>query len=228
MEKVYVDGDGVENVAVGIVRQTKKDFIKGARILYGILHRIPTQKELLADQNHATLTNMESVRWMYDAWRFVIEDPYQFFGDTDAVINAWKDDAMLEHYSLLYLNGAEQLYINHAPTKKIHTLEDDQVTEFMKDNQLAGSYIAARNYILGLDRGEKIIKEINIRAINRARHPISKRGPKSQTGFVKDLVTKKEKNVKRAKELYAEGMTDREIAKEMEVTLQTVRTYLRS
>ena len=228
MEKVYVDGDGVENVAVGIVRQTKKDFIKGARILYGILHRIPTQKELLADQNHASLTNMESVRWMYDAWRFVIEDPYQFFGDADTVINAWKDDAMLEHYSLLYLNAAEQLYINHIPTKKIHTLEDDQVTEIMKDNQLAGSYIAARNYILGLDRGEKIIKEINIKAINRARHPMQKRGPKTATGFVKDLVTKKEKNVKRAKELYAEGMTDREIAKEMEVTLQTVRTYLRS
>lgn len=176
MEKVYVDGDGVENVAVGIVRQTKKDFIKGARILYSILHRIPTQKELLADQNHASLTNMESVRWMYDAWKFVIEDPYQFFGDADTVIDAWKDDAMLEHYSLLYLNGAEQLYINHAPTKKIHTLEDDQVTEFMKDNQLAGSYIAARNYILGLDRGEKIIKEINIKALNRSRHPMKKKG----------------------------------------------------
>lgn len=228
MEKVYVDGDGVENVAVGIVRQTKKDFIKGARILYGILHRIPTQKELLADQNHASLTNMESVRWMYDAWRFVIEDPYQFFGDAEAVINAWKDDAMLEHYSLLYLNGAEQLYINHAPTKKIHTLEDDQVTEFMKDNQLAGSYIAARNYILGLDRGEKVIKEINIKAINRARHPMQKRGPKTATGFVKNLITKKEKNIKRAKELYSEGMSDREIAKEMGVTLQSVRTYLRS
>lgn len=228
MEKVYVDGGGVENVAVGIVRQTKKDFIKGARILYGILHRIPTQKELLADQNHASLTNMESVRWMYDAWRFVIEDPYQFFGDADAVINAWKDDAMLEHYSLLYLNGAEQLYINHAPTKKIHTLEDDQVTEFMKDNQLADSYIAARNYILGLDRGEKVIKEINIKAINRARHPMQKRGPKTATGFVKNLVTKKEKNIKRAKELYSEGMSDREIAREMGVTLQSVRTYLRS
>ena len=228
MEKVYVDVDGVENVAVGIVRQTKKDFIKGARILYGILHRIPTQKELLADQNHASLTNMESVRWMYDAWRFVIEDPYQFFGDAEAVINAWKDDAMLEHYSLLYLNGAEQLYINHAPTKKIHTLEDDQVTEFMKDNQLAGSYIAARNYILGLDRGEKVIKEINIKAINRARHPMQKRGPKTATGFVKDLITKKEKNIKRAKELYSEGMNDREIAREMGVTLQSVRTYLRS
>lgn len=228
MEKVYVDGDGVENVAVGIVRQTKKDFIKGARILYGILHRIPTQKELLADQNHASLTNMESVRWMYDAWRFVIEDPYQFFGDAEAVINAWKDDAMLEHYSLLYLNGAEQLYTNHAPTKKIHTLEDDQVTEFMKDNQLAGSYIAARNYILGLDRGEKVVKEINIKAINRARHPMQKRGPKAATGFIKDLVTKKEKNIKRAKELYSEGMSDREIAKEMGVTLQSVRTYLRS
>lgn len=228
MEKVYVDGDGVENVAVGIVRQTKKDFIKGARILYGILHRIPTQKELLADQNHASLTNMESVRWMYDAWRFVIEDPYQFFGDADAVINAWKDEAILEHYSLLYLNAAEQLYINHAPTKKIHTMDDAQVTEIMKDNQLAGSYIAARNYILGLDRGEKIIKEINIRAINRARHPMQKRGPKTATGFVKDLVTKKEKNIKRAKELYSEGMSDREIAKEMGVTLQSVRTYLRS
>lgn len=228
MEKVYVDGGGVENVAVGIVRQTKKDFIKGARILYGILHRIPTQKELLADQNHASLTNMESVRWMYDAWRFVIEDPYQFFGDADAVITAWKDDAILEHYSLLYLNSAEQLYINHVPTKKIHTLEDDQVTEFMKDNQLAGSYIAARNYILGLDRGEKIIRDINIKAINRARHPIQKRGPKTATGFVKNLVTKKEKNIKRAKELYAEGMSDREIAKEIGVTLQSVRTYLRS
>ena len=225
MEKVYVDGSGVENVAVGIVRQTKKDFIKGARILYNILHYIPTQKELLNDPSHATLTNMETIRWMYDAWRFVIDDPYQFFGDDDRVINAWKDEAILEHYSLLYLNSAEQLYINHTPTKKIHTLNDGQVIEFMKDDKLANAYISARNYILNLDRGDKIIRDLNIKALNRSYHPVKKKVPSE---YHEKLMTKKEKNVKRAKELYAEGMTDREIAKEMEVTLQTVRTYLRS
>ena len=230
MKRVYVDGEGVENVAVGIVRQARKDFIRGAKMLYGILHYIPTYEELIKYPSHATLPNSQDIRWMYDAWRFVIQDPYQFFGDEKQVINAWKDEAILKYYEELYLKAGEKLYTYHPLTKKIHTLEDDRITELMNDNKLAGEYIAARNYISKLENGSKIIKELNIKALGRSRHPVTRKRPQqiNKSEYIQNVTDEKRKKIRQAKEMYAEGMSYHEIAKELEVTINSVRVYLRS
>lgn len=169
MEKVYVDGEGVENVAVGIVRQAKKDFVRGARILYGILHYIPTQKELYADKDHIGLSNMESVKQMYDVWRFVRDDPYQFFPDEKQVIDTWKEDAITDYYSSTYLDSAEWLYKNNPPMRSIHDLDNDQVIEIMANDKMAELYIESRNYILNLENGKKLLRDLNLKAFNRLR-----------------------------------------------------------
>ena len=89
-EKMTIDMDGVENVSVGLAGQARKDFIKGGKILYDLIGKIPTEKELW-NSVYSDMSNDPDVRWMYDAWRFVKEDPYDMFdiGET-TIINAWK------------------------------------------------------------------------------------------------------------------------------------------
>lgn len=219
----YVDESGVENVAVGIVKQTRKDFIKGAKILYRRLKRIPSYEEL------GKYSTEQDIRWMLDAWRFVIEDPYQFFTDEASIINAWKAEAIEEHYKTLYLNGAEILYVHHAP-KKIYDLPDEEITRLMGDNKIAGEFIAARNYIYKLPEGEKTLRSWSVIAYARSKHPVKGKGRISiqDTKYSKEMSEKKWKNTKRAKEMYEEGMSVGEIAKELEVTIPCVRSYLRS
>ena len=221
MVKTYVDEGGVENVAVGIIKQTRKDFIKGAKILYGRLHRIPEYDEL------GKYTGEQDIRWMWDAWRFVIENPYNFFEDMETVINAWKSEAIEEHYKVLYLKGAETLYINHAP-KKIYDLPDEEIIKLMNDNQLAADFIKAKNYIYKLPEGEKILRSWNVIAYARSKHPIRKKTLIQDTRYSKEQSEKRQNNITRAKEMYEEGMSIREIAWALEVTVTCVRAYLRS
>ena len=105
MEKSYIDESGVENAACALIRQAKKDFIRGAKVLYFHIGKIPTYEELLKE--HISLVNNDAVRWMYDSWRFVKYDPYELFAPGESlVINAWKTEAILEHYRALYLTAA--------------------------------------------------------------------------------------------------------------------------
>lgn len=227
--------DGVVNVSESMVKQARKDFIKGGKYLYGKLKKIPTQEELYSDKTHVSLTNNQDVRWMYDAWRFVINDPYQFFGDIGEtiIINSWKKEAILEYYKALYLIGAEKVYITHPKSKKIHLLTDGEIIQRINDNKVAAEYITARNYISGLSNKDDLFKEWNIAAINRARHPLKKRGPSgripiNETEYHKQATKKRLENIEKAKELYEEGLSRKEIAKELGVTEQCIRLYLHS
>lgn len=228
----YIDEGGVENVAVGIVNQAKKDFIKGGKILYGMMKCIPTYNELIANPDHHTLSNNADVRWMYDSWRFVRDDPYQFFGDVEEedVINAWKNEAIKEYYKVLYLKGGTILYAKHVHKKDIRE-NDEAIIKAIEDNTIANDFIAARNYILNVPEGEKTFKEWNILAYERSRHwgrTGTGRPSIQNSNYSKEQREKRQKNIKIAKELFESGISDRAIAKELGVTIQCVRNYLRS
>ena len=228
----YIDEGGVENFACAMVDQARKDFIKGGKILYGVMKRIPTQNELYADPDHHTLTNNADVRWMYDAWRFVRDDPYLFFGEVgeESVINAWKDKAIEEYYRVLYLEGATILFHMHAP-KKIYELSDEKIIEKLGDTKVAKDFIEAKNYICNLPDNKDLIREWGITAYERSRHytPGKKTDRrKNLSDHQKKLKTDRELNIKRAKELDAKHAPLRVIAKELGVSIPCVMRYLRS
>lgn len=232
MSITYIDEEGLGNFACAMVEQARKDFIKGGKVLYGVLHAIPTQKELLADPTHVSLTNDADVRWMYDAWRFVTEDPYKFFGDVgeEAVIKAWTKESIKEYYKVSYIKGATILYINHSK-KYIHALPDKEIIEIMKDNKLASEFLKAREYISSLDDKDDIFREWNVMALARSR----KRYYRHLAGVDPDYKTHPEKlkdarqrNINTAKELFESGMSERAIAKYLDVQVNTVMNYLRS
>lgn len=222
----YVNEGGVENVAVGIIKQAKKDFIKGAKVLYKMFGRIPTEEEFFKSPKRNSRT--ESIRWTYNAWRFVHEDPYQFFDDEGAVINAWKREAIEQYYKELYLKGAEILFRKHVPKQDIKE-NDEAIMKAIEDKQIAEDFIAARNYIFSLPGGEETLKEWNVIAYGRARHYGKGRGKVSiqNTKYHKERSKKRIENIKKAKEMYEEGMSTREIATELEVSIQAARTYVR-
>ena len=225
----YIDDDGVENIACAMVDQARKDFIKGGRVLYSVLHRIPTHKELLADPDHHTLSNNADVRWMYDAWRFVHQDPYHFFGDAteDEIINAWMSMAIKEHYKILYLKGGTILFHNHAK-KRLHQIPDEEIIKIIDDTSIAADFITAKNYILELDNCEEVAKEWNIAAYERSRHYGRPNRAQNLKKHTKQLSEKKQYNIKRAKEMDAEGAPLRVIAKELGISETTVFKYIRS
>ena len=194
------------------------------------MKRIPTHEELLKDPKYATLANNADVRWMYDSWRFVRRDPYQFFGEVgeESTIQAWSQQAIEDYYKVLYLRGATYLFHMHAP-KKVHEIPDDKVLSYMGDSQAAGEFIAARNYILNLDNGRDLINQWNATAYVRSKHYIpGKRGQIAQTDYFKNNRDVRSKNVERAKELYENGISIKAIAKELGVQVQTIRAYLKS
>lgn len=227
--KTYVDNDGVDNVAVGIVRQARRDFVKGAKILYSIFKRILTEKELLADELHKSLVTNRTIRWMYDSWRFVIEDPYSMFGDVgdDVVIKSWTMDAIIDYYRELYLPGATKLYRNAISCFD----SEDNVRKCIEDKNTADNFIAARNYIQNLSNSKELFGEWNKTAFERARHSTKNKGEKGaiyKTEYIDNRKKKKIENTKRARELRNAGISIKAIAKELGVTDQTVRKYLKS
>ena len=227
---MYVDMDGVENVSVALVKHAKKDFIKGAKILYHTLKKIPTYKELIQDK--PTLSNLQPVRWMYDSWTFVKKDPYNMFGDVgeESIIKQWKFDAITSYYKDLYLPGATILYKNKG-NKEIYEIADGSVKKKIKDKSLTDDFIEARNYILNIPNYKEYLDDWNRIAkdrVNRLKKNPGGRSSIENTSYAKQRKAQRIKNINRAKELYSAGISKEAIAKEMMVSVSTVNNYLRS
>lgn len=233
----YVDMDGVENVAVGIIRQAKRDFIKGGKILYRLFGYIPTDEEFMKSIHRGSRT--EPIRQMFDAWRFVIKDPYELFESAgkEQTIAQWKLESIIAYYYDGYVKGAEELYfVNwyHFNIKTVlYDLEDSVVRESIKDNSTYDQFIIARDYILNLPNGEEILDEWNATAYERARKRYKKGGKKkdrteSIRNLAKERNSAKQERIKQAKELWDLGLTREEIAEKLNVTRQSVNNYLRS
>lgn len=230
----YIDGDGVENAACALIRQAKKDFIKGAKVLYFHIGDIPTQKELLSDPMRASLSNNDAVRWMYDAWAFVRNDPYELFAPgEESVIGSWKEEAILDHYRSLYLTTASILYKKKAP-KSIHSLDEGDLKYYIGDvlnrNQLVENFIKARNYISKRYDAREIFQQWNVEAHARS-HKVRLNCKKSaiqDTEYFKKNKAKRLANIAKAKELESEGLTIDQISLELGVTKSAVWAYLRS
>lgn len=226
----YVDIGGVENVAVGIIKQAKKDFIKGAGILYSIMGYIPTHKELLADKKHCTLSNDADVRWMYDAWRFVKQDPYELFSPgEESIINAWTEEAILKVYGKLYSDGAMILYDKHSK-KDIQNIPSDELASLIQDDTVRVGFIKARDHVAKRFDSDEIFKEWNMNAYFRRMKRTSSsrcRGIQNTEKF-KEAKDKRQKNIDKAKELFESGISVKAIAKELNVQVGTVRNYIRS
>lgn len=227
---MYVDMDGVENVSVAMVRQAKKDFIKGAKILYRNLKSVPAYNDLL--RTKPTLSNLEPVRWMYDSWSFVKKDPYEMFGELgeESVIKQWKFDAIIDFYRDLYLPGATILY-KTKKKKEIYDIADSSVKKKIKNKGLTDDFIAARNYIYDLPNGKEYFDDWNRIAEERVKRLKKNPGGRSSienTSFAKQRKVERQKNIARAKELYSAGISKEAIAKELMVAKTTVNNYLRS
>ena len=225
--------DGVVNVSESLVRQARKDFIKGAKILYGTLKKIPTQKELYSSA-HPSLTNRQDVRMMYDSWRFVSGDPYQFFGDVGEtiIINSWKKEAILEYYKELYLDGAIAIFLTKPGSNDIHLLTDGEAAQRINDNEIFKNYLEAKNYICSLSDYEELVKNWNMTAIDRCKRAVKKKGKGriliQDTKYHKALSMKRRQNIEKAKKMHNDGLSLEEIAEELGVTAQCIRVYLRS
>lgn len=235
-----IDMDGVENVSVALVKQARNDFIKGAKILYKYLKAIPTQVDLLKNAAFKTLSNLKEVRWMYDAWRFVKNDPYELFGEVgeENIIKSWSDDAIIDHYKDLYLLGATILYALNAKKKKeIYDLADSSVIKKIGNKEISDDFITARNAILELDDGRELLDQWNVIAFDKAKRrekdiakgKISKDDPIKLKGNKKAELAKKERMERRlkAKELFDSGMSKEDIAKELGVKKVTVYRYIK-
>lgn len=234
----YVDMDGVTNVAVGIVRQAKRDFIKGGKILYRLFGYIPTDEFPVNTFISIPDEEFMKIRQMFDAWRFVIKDPYELFESAgkENTINQWKLESIIAYYYDGYIKGAEELYFvnwNHFNTKTVlYDLEDSVVRESIKDDSIYDQFIKARNYIYSLPNGEKILDEWNATAYERARKHYKKGKKKDRTEPIRQLAKErssaKQERIKKAKELWDLGLTREEIAEKLGVTRQSINSYLRS
>lgn len=233
----YLDMDGVENVAVGIVRQAKKDFIKGGKILYRLFGYIPTEEEFTKSIHRGSRT--EDIRQMFDAWRFVIKDPYELFESAGkkATIDQWKLESIIAYHYDWYVKGVEELYFVMFDRLDVKNLKPYALTDYVLqshilNSELKNAFIKARDYILNLPNGEKILDEWDATAYERARKRYKKGGKKKdRTETIRELAkernSKKQKRIEEAKHLWDLGLTREEIAEKLGVTKQSVNKYLR-
>lgn len=235
----YIDMDGVENVSVGLIKQARKDFIKGGKILYDVLRKIPTQEELKKSSGFR-LVNDPDVRLMYDAWNFVKRDPYDMFDDgEEIIINAWKAEAIIKYYYQFYITGAAILFYKNASKKKAaYELADSTLKKYIKDKKKREDFIMARNYLCSLPDGKDIIASLANQIYNRSKlyEKHIRRGKMDDKTFdlvdgrVTHLQQRKDvhdKNVNKAKELFDSGASADMIAKELGVARGTVIRYIR-
>lgn len=229
----YVDMDGVENVAVGIIRQAKRDFIKGGKILYRLFGYIPTDEEFMKSIHRGSRT--EPIRQMFDAWRFVIQDPYELFESAgkENTINQWKLESIIAYYYDGYIKGAEELMYHDYLKKDVYSLSDGIVRDAIESDSIYTKFVKARDYILNLPNGEKILDEWDATAYERARKRYRKGGEKKdRTEPIRELAKErnsaKQERIKQAKELWDLGLTKEEIAEKLSVTKQCINSYLRS
>ena len=237
MTNTYIDMDGVENVAVGLINQARKDFVKGAKILYKHLKKIPSYAELIKDKIHMTLSNDKDVRNMYDSWRFVHEDPYSFFGDVgeEAIINAWRSETVIAYYKDLYIKGAIAAYRSGFKVKKkeLYDISDSSLkSRVMKDNDIRKDFIEARNYIRNIPNGLDYLDEWNSIAYERVkkmgdREPLSRSEASMRSEYTKQRVAQRRKDMEKAWELKQGGLSVKAIAKYMMRTECCIRNYIR-
>lgn len=223
----YVNMDGVENVAVALIKQARKDFVRGGKILYRMFRRIPDQKEFYASSKKDTRN--ENIRWMYDAWRFVQNDPYSMFGEVgeESIINQWKLESIIAYYKDLYMPGATILYEKKG-SKEIYEIADITAIKRIGNKAIGSDFIAARNYIYSLPDGKHILDEWNRNAYERARKSKKSRPSINDTNYAKEKRAKRLTNIKRAKELRDAGKSVQEISEWMGLTMSCIRSYLRS
>ena len=235
-----IDMSGVENVSVALVRQARNDFIKGAKILYKHLKAIPTQIDLIKNITYSSLSKLKEVRWMYDAWRFVKNDPYEMFGEVgeETIIKTWSYAAIIDHYKDLYLLGATILYVLKAKkNKEIYELADSSVIKKIGNKEISDNFITARNAVLELDDGRELLDQWNVIAFEKAKRrerdiakgKISKNDPiKLKSSKHSDHVKSKHmEKIIQAKTLFDSGMSKEDIAKEIGVAKNTVYRYIR-
>lgn len=229
----YIDMEGVENIAVAMVRQARNDFIKGGKILYKVLKTIPTYNELIKNKLYPSLANDKDVRWMYDAWRFVEKDPYDFFEVGDAeVISEWKLAAIQDYYRSVYIKIAPVIYSQKPSNNHIHELTDEELNGYLEAKDIE-QFKEARDYALNLAEAEEILKEWNHTSRYRRKDArmdkIRAQKNREQLTEARKIVSEESKKKRaRAKELYEAGLSRRAIAKELGVQLVTVHYYLRS
>ena len=228
-----IDITGVENTACALIKQAKKDFIKGAQIIYLKIRpsmTIPTYSELLKNDRLRTLANNNTIRWMYDSWVFVKNDPYTLFSPgEESVINAWTKEAVLDLYRSWYVKAGAILYKLKAP-KRIQSMDYDDVIKLVQDKEIASNFIEARMYVATLPNKKEIYHEWNVMAHAKS-HKTLVRGKKSEiqnTEYFKKNKEKRAKNISKAKELEKLGLSVDEIAKDLGVTRSAVWNYLRS
>lgn len=228
----YVNMDGVENVAVALIKQAKKDFVRGGKVLYRMFGQIPDQKEFYTSSKKDTRN--ENIRWTYDAWRFVQNDPYSMFGDVgeESIINQWKIESIIAYYKDLYMPGATILYEKKG-SKEIYEIADLTVEKRINHKPTSNDFIAARNYIYSLPEGKRILDDWNRMAFDRSRK--HKKNPDSsgrvsinETTFAKQKHNTRLENIAKAKELKESGKSAQEIAEIMDLTVPCIRNYLRS
>lgn len=135
LKEYKFDDDGMYNVAEGVIRQTKCDYVKGAKYLYGIYGYIP-QSENEAIENgvkykRATSNspNRLKVRYLFDARRFVEKDPYEMFAtlDKNGVFRDWDTEAIFLHYLEIYREMAEKIYREFGE----FAISEDKLSEFL-------------------------------------------------------------------------------------------------
>ena len=234
----FIHEDGVENVAVGIIRQARKDFIRGGKILYKHLKKIPEYSELIKDKKHISLSNDGDVRMMYDSWRFVMRDPYDMFEDAgkNKVIAAWTFDTIITYYQELYLKSATEAYRSGFKKKKkeLYELADKSIKKYFKTESSREEFITARNYISSLPDGvSTYLVEWTEIAYERSKR---KEAPKkttlgpgciARTEYAIQKQAERRERMLKAWELHKAGTTIKGIAKYMGVTENSVRNYIR-
>ena len=229
----YIDMEGVENIAVAMVRQARNDFIKGGKILYELLKEIPTYHELIKNSVYPIIANSKDVRWMYDAWRFVKEDPYDFFGVGEKeIIEEWKRAAIQAYYRSVYIKIAPIIYSHKPSNTHLHELTDEELNGYLEEEDLE-QFKEARDYALKLAESEEILKEWNLTSWSRRKDArmdkIRAQRNREQLAEARKIVSEESKRKRaRAKELYEAGISRKAIAKELGVQLVTVHYYLRS
>lgn len=114
---LYLDEEGVVNVAEGVIKQTKADYVKGAKMLYSFYGFIPSLKEAMEKKTIysrivASNWSRTTAKWFYDAERFVNDDPYEMFTTVSKkmVFNDWKKEGVFLYYLDIYREAAYQLY----------------------------------------------------------------------------------------------------------------------
>ena len=164
---MYIHEDGPINAAEGIIKQARKDFIRAGKKFYEKFGYIPTQKEYNSGRYNNSGNTMADIRYFYDSWQFVIDDPYDMFSGVgaDSVIEDWKTASMAECYRKAYVESAAVIYEFRSdliPTRsgrKKETINDLSNSEIQKlvGNKVADKFIAARDYICSLDQSWRFV-----------------------------------------------------------------------